>query len=92
MNCLLTIATRTPRPSDTTCVNAETCGSTNMRSVTAKNVMVLGCLHHLEENEGVLNPIVAKMMFENPIDTTGEQKKAMVAIPYAVTSSLSVHL
>jgi len=51
------------------CVIADIFGTRIIRSVIMKNVFVLLAFHHGEEKGGVLNPMMAKSMFDIP--TTG---------------------
>ena len=62
-----------PRVNDTMCVTADTCGRNAMSAVIARKRITDGCLHHACLRDGVRSPIIANMMFENPI-TSAEVK------------------
>ena len=80
---LIAAATMQPRTNDTMWVTAETCGSRAMSMVIAKNAITAGSLQYLLFNDGVLIPIKAKSMLENPTTSADVQNHDALAIKYA---------
>lgn len=68
-----------PRANDTICVTAETCGSRAINAVIARKRMTEDCFHHACLSDGVLSPMRAKMILENP--TTSAEVKNHDAVP-----------
>jgi len=56
-----------PKTKAAMCVVALNLGMNTNATVTTRNVITEGCLHHGEFNDGVLAPRVAYRTFENPI-------------------------
>lgn len=81
-----------PRTNETICVNAETCGSRAIRAVIARKRITVGCFHHKWLSDGVLSPMRAKMMLENPTTSAEVKNHDAVPIIYASTNGVMVYL
>lgn len=76
-----------PNMNDKTWVIADTCGKMAISTVTSRNVMTADLFHHPSLIEGVLRPMMANMMFENPTGSTDEKNQDKEAIRNAHTRS-----
>lgn len=90
LTILIAPATMQPRTNDTTWVTAETCGSRAMSMVIAKNAITAGSLQYLLFNDGVLIPINAKIMLENPTTSADVQNHEIEAMIYAQIRSVKL--
>ena len=61
---------------------AETLRNRNIAAVITKNIIVPGCLHHLEVKEGERRPIIAYIIFEKPTTGIDEARIETEAMKY----------
>ena len=81
-----------PRANDTICVTAETCGSKAIRAVIARKRITVDCFHQEWLSDGVLSPMRAKMILENPTTSAEVQNHDAVPIIYASTNGVMLYL
>jgi hypothetical protein len=62
---------------------ADTCGSKAINAVIARKRMTDGCFHQEWLRAGLLRPMRAKMILENPTTSSGVQNHDALAIKYA---------
>ena len=74
-----------PRANDTICVTADTCGRRAIKAVIARKRITEGCFHQEWLSDGVLSPMRAKMMLENPTTSAEVQNHDAVPMRYANT-------
>ena len=81
-----------PRANDTICVTAETCGRRAIIAVIARKRITAGCFHHACLSDGVLSPMRAKMMLENPTTSADVQNHDAVPMRYANTRVVMLYV
>lgn len=81
-----------PRANDTICVTAETCGRRAIIAVIARKRITEGCFHHACLSDGVLSPMRAKMMLENPTTSADVQNHDAVPMRYANTRVVMLYV
>ena len=92
LTILIAPATMQPRTNDTIWVTADTCGSKIISAVIARKRMTDGCFHQEWLRDGLLRPIRAKRMLENPTTSAEVQNQDADAMIYAITSSVTLYV
>ena len=80
LNILNAPAIMQPRTNDTIWVIAETCGSRAISAVIARKRITEGCFHQEWQRDGLLRPISAKRILENPTTSADVQNHDAVPI------------
>jgi hypothetical protein len=71
---------------------ADTCGNKAIEAVIARNRITEGCFHQEWLRDGLLRPIIAKRMLENPTTSSDVQNHDTLAIRNAQSNGIILYL
>jgi hypothetical protein len=71
---------------------ADTCGNKAINAVIARNRITEGCFHQELPRDGLLRPIKAKMMLENPTTSSDVQNHDALPIKNAQSNGAMLYL